>query len=465
MYLTRILARLAINTNADDLPQSAYAAGRKMTLDSLACAVGGAREPGCNETVELMKQWSGHGEASILFAGSRVPLPNAVFANSAMTHALDYDDVYIPASLHVTSVLFPAVLGAAEHVGASGREFLVAFILGVEVSCRLGVFSASKRLGEAFLPTSVICGFGATAAVCRLLGLTEEQTAHALGINYAQACGNRQALKDMTLTKRLQPAFAARNAVWAACLARADITGPHRAIEGSCGLFGTYLKPGAPTPEELARRPEETWQIERLSIKRYTTCGASHSLIDAALALARENHLKCEDLDRAEISWGGSDKSSIVGFPFVMGDTPQVNAQFSAPYAVALALYRHDASAKRFTETAIRNDTEVAEFASRVHMVKLPEPPAPLPIPEGWPQYTGMPHTVQVILKNGARLRRDVAPRDTFNPDRVTWQDVIAKLDECAEISGGITATRYIVEMMGSLEQEPSICNLIAALQ
>ena len=59
-----------------------------------------------------------------------------------------------------------------------------------------------------------------------------EQTVHALGINYAQAAGNRQALFDKTLAKRLQPAFAVRSALWAAGLAECGITGPPEAIEG-----------------------------------------------------------------------------------------------------------------------------------------------------------------------------------------------------------------------------------------
>lgn len=105
---------------------------------------------------------------------------------------------------------------------------LAAMILGIELAARIGVAEHSRRRGQGFLPSSLAGSFGAVITAACLLGLSREQIVHALGINYAQISGNRQALLDASLTKRLQPAFAVRSALWAVDLARTGITGPRQ---------------------------------------------------------------------------------------------------------------------------------------------------------------------------------------------------------------------------------------------
>ncbi len=430
MTLTRMLAELALNTAPDDFPDSAWDAAETMTLDTLGCIIAGARQPGCCEVVELIRDFGGREDATVLCHGGKAPLPQAVFANSVMTHALDYDDVYVPASLHVTSVVFPTVLSTAEFVGASGKEFLTAFILGVEVSCRLGKACRSQRRGQGFLPTSTECIFGATAAVCRLLGLSAEQTVNAMGIAYAQASGNRQALYDMTLTKRLQPAFAARSAVWSALLAKKGLTGAYRALEGDAGFFKTYLKGDLPDADELAFNG--VWQIERLRVKQHPSCGATHPAVEAAIALAEEHDLYTADIDRVELSWGGRKNNSMVGVRFELADQPQVRAQFSAPYCVAVALVHRSRHIKHFTDDAIRADKEVLAIADKVEMVDLETPPSPVPIPSDYNTYAALPHTVTVCLRDGTRRTKELAPAEIFPAAAPDREKVEAKFRECA---------------------------------
>ncbi len=435
MTLTDHLAGLAIETPADAITPAARTAARTMTLDSLACALGAVDQPGVPETLDCFADWGGAAQAGVLFHDRRLPLPQAAFANSVLVHALDYDDLYQPASLHVCSVLFPVAFSTAERVGATMDEFLAAFTLGVEVACRLGRASSRRRRGVGWLPTSVEGIFGGVAAASRLLGLTATQCRHALGIAYAQASGNRQALMDMSLTKRLQPAFAARDAIWAVELARRGMTGPHRALEGQAGFFGLYHREDVPTVEELGG-DDGVWQIERLSIKRYPVCGGSHPLMDAALALAQTHDLEPHQIDRVEISWGGSPENAVVGYEFELGDHPQVNAQFSAPYCVALALVRRDTGLARFTDDAIRTDREVLDFCGRVHRVARATVPDPVPTPPDIAPYAAQAHTVDIHLTDGAVLSDHRTPVEAFAPERNA--DGAGKLEEAAAFSQAI---------------------------
>ena len=218
MTLTESLSKLGMENRNQSIPESAMAAAEKMVLDALGCAMGGVNAPGIDAVVEQMRYWGGRNEATVLVAGDRLPGPNAAFANSAMIHALDYDDIHIPGSLHITSIVVPAALAAAEMSGSSGGEFISAVVMGVETACRLGMAYQKRRSGlqgSGFLPSSIVGGFGAVVAGARLFGLSIDQCVHAMGINYSQVAGNRQALHDNSLTKRLQPAFATRSAMWA----------------------------------------------------------------------------------------------------------------------------------------------------------------------------------------------------------------------------------------------------------
>ncbi len=467
MPLTRILAELAINTTSADFSDTTYAAARLMTLDSLACVLGAVKSPGVPESIDMVRTWGGTPQARILTdSGPALPLPSAVFAGGVLTHALDYDDVHVPTSMHVMSVMFPTCLSTAEWTGADGRAFLDALTVGTEVSVRLAALTR-KVQDLAFLPTSVNGVFGAAAAVCRLTGQSVDQTVDALGLAYAQAAGNRQALMDMTLGKRLQPAFAARDGVIAASLSARGVTGARRAIEGNAGLVKGYHKHDLPEDaEDILRGKQNTapWEIEAESVKRYCSCGSAHPMTDAAMELATECDLHAERIDHVEICWHGG-FNPLVGMPFKLEGNPQVNAQFSSPYCVALALLRRTGAVDRLTDEAIRADREVADFAiNKVTMVEHVEPgPTMVERPEGWHPYTSKPQTVIVHLKDGRTLRRDVAPAQTFAPGRVTWDDVVEKFHQCAGFSGKLStdAAGRVVELVSTLHEQDRVDGLI----
>ncbi len=436
MTLTEALSQLAVETPTDAIAESAFAAARTMTLDALACALAGWDAPGVAEVVEQMRDWGGAEEASLLVRGWRLPAPNAAFSNSAMIHALDYDDVHIPGSLHITSVVVPAILAAGEMADAGGRQALEAIILGVEVAGRLAIARrnvATHAHAWHWLPTSVFGGFGAVAAAARLLGLSIEQCANAMGLNYAQTSGNRQALHDRTLTKRLQPGFAARSALWAAALAARGITGPRGALDGEGNIFRVYHGAEPPALEEvMAERPQ--WEIERVSVKRHTSCGSCHPPLHAAERLREEEALSPHEIDRVEIF--GHREGGFVSKPFELGDDPQVSAQFSVRYCVAYALLRGRQRLEDWTDEAIRADEEVADLARAIEFVDVPDDvPEPLTPPADFSPYTTKWQGVIVHTTDGRRLMRAECPARVFAPAAVSEAEVVAKFRQCAQFS------------------------------
>ncbi len=445
------LVELGLNHETSAISASAYTAAQMLLLDTLGCALAGHAQPGLTEVVAQMREWGGKPEAAIMITGERVPAPHAAFANSAMIHALDYDDVHVPGVLHLTSVVVPAVLASAQMVHATGKDALAAIIMGIEVAGRLGIVERSRRRGLGFLPSSTVGGFGAVIAAARLLGLSPQQAVNAMGINYAQASGTRQALLDMSLTKRLQPAFAVRSALWAVGLAGRGVTGPQRAFEGKAGYYTTYLNGEVPAIEELTAE-HGAMQIERVSIKRFPSCGACHNVQIAAERLVAEESLAVADIARVEIF--GCGPGGLVGGPFQPGEHPQVDAQFNAAWGVAHTLLRGPATLDDYTDAKVRQDHEVAALANRIRHIAVPEDLPPVgPPPPGFPQGTTRWQGVVVHTHDGRRLMRVQSPAQTRDPTQITRQSVVAKFRQCAAFSGLLDAagTDRIIQALEAL--------------
>ena len=271
-------------------------------------------------------------------------------------------------------------------------------------------------------------------AAARLLHLDHTMTVHAMGIAYAQAAGNRQALLDMTLTKRLQPGFAARSALWAVELARNGISGPHRAFEGKAGYGAVYLNGGILSLEDMATG-NSGFYIEKVSIKRYPSCGACHKVQEAAELLMAEEQLDARDIDRIELF--GCGPGGLVGGPFDPGDHPQVAAQFCAAWGVAHTVLRGPAVLEDYRDEAVASDHEVAVLANAIQHVDRPENLPPLgPQPPGFHPGAYCPQGVIFYTRDGRKLIRARTPAQTSDPARATMETVQAKFHECARYAG-----------------------------
>ncbi len=421
---TRILAELAIQTNADDITPAAYEAARRAVIDAIGCALAGRDTPGVREVLAQYREWNGKTEASVWFHDCKLPRPEAAFVNSVQLHAMDLDDYHSPSDTHIAAVVVPAVLAVGELTHASGKETLAATILGIEVAGRIGRVFKSHRTNEGFLPSSVIGGFGATAAACRLQRLSVEQTVHALGIFYAHASGNRQALYDRTLTKRLQPAIAARAAVLAACLAARGITGAERVLEGEANLLKIYAG-SKQQPPKAGNLPKNAtgFEVELIRFKKYACCGRSHDAIEVAIALANEHDLKPEDIAELEI-FGVGVNTGMVGVPWNPNHPqPHVLAQFCAPYEVATAIRNRRMGPAEISDERIRADRAVSELALRT---RLRDPK------EFGGNYPGG-QTVRIRTQQGQTV---VASRHRSGGWLSAESDLIAKFKENAAFSG-----------------------------
>jgi 2-methylcitrate dehydratase PrpD len=164
----------------DRLPESVVSAGRRLVKDTLACAVAGVGIPSSEIVTKVVGGYGGTPEATVLVSGQKLPAPLAAHINGHYSNAIDSDDT-IRYKAHVAAAVIPPALAMAEREGSSGKDFLMASIMGYEVASRVAMSLKSLAVspsGE--LQFGMVSGysgvvFGAAVAAGRLLGLDAQQ--------------------------------------------------------------------------------------------------------------------------------------------------------------------------------------------------------------------------------------------------------------------------------------------------
>ena len=354
--ITHRLARHAIDTPFEKIPRPNLDTARLLMLDTLAVAWAGADAPGCPETHALLAEDGGRDDATVWAYGGRLPAASAAFINSMTAAAIEYDSIGLGVAVHTYVAVLPAALAIAERQHASGRDFLAALVLGCDITHRFAASAAYPNRG--FHYTAAMGGFGAAAACARMLGLSVEQTQHALGLAFLQASGTQQANIQPSLSKRMLAAFAARAGVQSALLAQRGITAPPDVIEGKFGFYALYQQgDAAKLTHELGKR----FDNDQASIKLYPSCGCNHTAIDATLQLVMQYDLKPDDVLSIEAIITPY-MERLVGGDYDPGGDAQVAAQFNLRYSIACALVRRRLGLAEIQSKAARDSLTAAHM-------------------------------------------------------------------------------------------------------
>src|SRR5580692_12949610 len=227
------LGAFVAETSGDALPPHVLHEGKRSLVNFFGCAIGAGRAPACDTLVQVLRTFGAGDTATLLGRPDRLDPPEAAFVNAVSANLLDYDDTHLPTVIHPTAPVAAPLLAVAEARGLSGRAVLEAFVLGAEIECRIGNAVSPAHYARGWHITATCGVFGAAAAVARLLGLSPEQTWHALGIAASQSAGLVENLA--TAAKNASVGNAARNGLFAALLAEQGYTAAPAALEGTLG--------------------------------------------------------------------------------------------------------------------------------------------------------------------------------------------------------------------------------------
>src|SRR5258706_2048509 len=188
--VTDTLARFVTETDISSMSDKTLRNAKLHILDTLGVALAGVAPPVAEIALNYCKNLGASNEASIWGTKAKAAVTTAAFANGLLSHELDYDDwdAFIHVG-HPSSMLVGAALPLAENIGASGKDLLKAYVLGVEVICKLAANSPNVQ-DRGFHSTPVFGSLGATVACASLLKLDVDKVKAALGIA-ASAAGGR----------------------------------------------------------------------------------------------------------------------------------------------------------------------------------------------------------------------------------------------------------------------------------
>ncbi|WP_332824139.1 MmgE/PrpD family protein [Ramlibacter sp.] len=357
---TRALADQNAAWTFESIPADARILVRHCLLDWIAVTVAGAQEPVAHMLAEEAREQGGFPQSTVVGHGFAASSRQAALINGAASHALDFDDVNMAFTGHPSAVLVPALLALAEARGASGAQFMTAFMAGYETLCRIGAAVSPGHYALGFHSTGTIGTFGAAAACARLLELDSDDTAVALGIAATQAAG----LKSMfgTMCKPLHAGKASADGMMAAQLAARGFTSRSDAIEAFQGFAATH----GPDfdPAAAPRQPASGLYVRDNLFKYHAACYGTHAAIEAARHLRAHNNLQQGQVRRVTVR-AAAGSEGVCNIP-----TPAtgLEAKFSLRHVVAMALAGVDTANMANFSDELTHDPALGALRDRVHV-------------------------------------------------------------------------------------------------
>ena len=441
MEVTKKIAEYVVNTSLEDFPPEAIVAAKAAITDCLGCALAGSKEPLADILAGYLTGLGGRPAATVIGRGFKTSAPEAGLINGAMSHALDYDDITFITKTHPSAVLIPAALPVAEEVGASGRDMLLAYLVGFEVACAVGdAISPAYYDDLGWHPTGPLGALGAAAAASRLLGLDAEQTAMAISLGASQASGLRQNFG--TMTKPFHAGHACKSGITAAKLVLAGFTAGTDALEGRFGFMRAFSGGADYDPEKAATSlGSRCFMVESgVEIKKYPCCGSAHLALDATAMIQQREALNAADIERIEVRVDFDPPRSLIHSRPKEG----LEGKFSMQYCLAAELLDGRVGMSSFTDEQVMRP-EAQELIPKIEMKRHPGF-------EGQTSWTEAYNEVEIHLKDG-RVLTQRADRATTGALRgATVEEVRTKFMDTATIALTGENAAATLEMLDHLE-------------
>jgi len=345
-----------------DLPPAAVHWAKVGILDTVGVTLAGSREDAPRKVAQALDLADG---PALLFGGARrVGTLDAACVNGTASHALDFDDCNNTLGGHPSAPVLSALFPLADEVGASGRDFVTAYVAGFEVEAKLGLAVNFHHYTKGWHPTATLGTFGAAAACARLLALDPGQTAVALALAASFASGLKANFG--TMTKPLHVGHCARNGVLAARLARSGFTANGEDVfEHEQGFLDVFNGPGTYDVARALAAWAAPLDIVRpgIAIKQYPCCGSTHPAIDAMLDILDRRPVAPDDVERID-AWIHARRLKHTNRS---RPDSSLDAKFSLQYVLARALVDRRVGIADFDERSYR-DTRVQALLPRIHV-------------------------------------------------------------------------------------------------
>ncbi len=457
MSITRELAEVALSIRYEALPSEVTREIKRFILDSLACAIGAFDAEPCVICRDVAREEGGRADATLIGETTKVGMAQAIYANEAMIRYLDFNDVlYFPKSpgkisgAHPSDSL-PAALALGERRHASGKMILEAMVASYETIGRI-LDSMAEGLSTNGFHNGCVMPFAGAAIAGKLMGLSVEQTTHAMGIgaSAAMALGVNDAEgEEYNNTKNLADGLMAERGIYGALLAQRGFTGPERIIEGNKGFAHSVLR-GA--KNYLHKPAPNGFFVMSARTKFYPTESTNQGHLAATSLMVTEHDLSPDDI--ASVTLRMSQRTcEHNGDPAKKYPRNKETADHSCYFITALGIVTRGRVTPASFNDAAYQDPIILDLIDKVQI-------------EHGPEYDAIPPAAQVtiVTRDGRKIVKRVdTPRGNAD-NRMSDDELRDKFIGCADGRMPYAQVDRIVETCLSLEKLDDIGDLMPLL-
>src|SRR5437899_6978756 len=297
--LTKYVAEFVVRTKYEDLPANVIELGKKSILDGLGLALAGSRaESGPISRKFVEQSGACAGQSIIIGTAQKTSRRFAALVNGISIHADDFDDTQLAAAkdrvygllTHPTVPVLPAIFALAEQRVVSGKEWMAAYHLGVEMECKIAEAIAPRHYEDGFHTTGTCGPFGSAAACSRLLNFDLLKTLKTFGLVASNSGGLRENFG--TMTKPYQAGHAAESGLVSAELVALGWTAAEQILEADRGFF--HAAGGSYDPAAIMGRLGNPWTFTSpgISLKPYPSGSLTHPAMTELARLIQANSIE-----------------------------------------------------------------------------------------------------------------------------------------------------------------------------
>jgi 2-methylcitrate dehydratase len=439
--VSETLSQFASALTYEDLPDDVVLCAKRLLLDTLGCGLAGYLSEPSRISRRLVRELGGRAESTIIGSGDKVHCSHAALANGVMVRCLDFNDVYHGITPCHPSENIPVALAVAERQRGTGRDLLIAVVLGYEFQCRFTDAIPLDRLG--WLHVS-LGGFVVPLVAGRLLGLNPDQMANAVGISGSMNHAFRPR-GPRTMMKAMGYPLVAQNGIHAALMAQEGLTGPRAIIE----TFNHQIAKDCDLTPII--EGGKGFRILQSSIKPNAAAGKIQPPLTALFSLIKQQGIKADDVAQIVVRT----------YAFAAGDAAQPEAyqpqnreaaDQSLPYCLAMALMDGELGPDQFKEGRWK-DPKVLTLMAKVRVETDPE------LDKLYP--AALPAELEVHNTKGEVVtgRVDYPKGDPRNP--MTDLEVEEKFRMLASRLLGPQQMSDIIETVREIEKVPDVRELM----
>jgi len=360
----------------DQLPPEAIAKAKLCVLDTLGVALAGATTTtGKAAMAFALGQRSGE-ESTIYACNTKSSCIPAAYANGTMAFCYNFTDTTLSCIVHCGPVVVPTALTVAEKMGNTGKEALLAAVMGYEMMTRVGntINSGVARMSHhkrGFHGTGTTGVFGATMTAGKLMGMPADQLTSALGVAGSYAAGLLESsnVPDADVWKT-HAGIASQNGISAALLVQHGLKGPASVLEGKRAFFSAYAG-GEVDLAKLNEEGRDRYLIMDSAFKLHNCAHVWANPLDSLRRILRSTPIEPQEVAAIEISIPTMytyvmDAARGSNYPRNYGE-----AESNPPFLMAAMMLHGQVSVRQFSQTVLQ-DPKVRELAGKVSVVVDP---------------------------------------------------------------------------------------------